>query len=305
MTGALITGASGFIGFHVAKELIARGVKVAAMVREGEEGRFARLLPRAEVVPCELKDVRRLPELLSGKYEVLYHFAWQGVSGPGQGDWRAQLENLEAARALGETLPRLGVRRLIGAGSLFEKELPVQLLSGTGTGEANMVSKCAKLSCRFGLESLLASLQIDFIWPYVCNVYGPGETSARLVNTAIRTLLRGESPKFTAGTQYYTFIYIDDLARAYALLGDLGRPGRNYMLAGERPRPLKEFLTELGAIVAPGVPLLFGAAPFSGISLPKETFDNAVLIEDTGFAPKVSFQEGIALTAGWIKRREA
>lgn len=51
------------------------------------------------------------------------------------------------------------------------------------------------------------------------------------------------------------------------------------------------------------IPLGFGAIKSNVISLPIETFDVASLIRDTGFSPKVSFDEGIRRTAVWLNEQ--
>ena len=45
----------------------------------------------------------------------------------------------------------------------------------------------------------------------------------------------------------------------------------------------------------------FGKIKANVVSLPIETFDVRSLKEDTGFEPKVSFEEGIERTAEWIR----
>ena len=75
------------------------------------------------------------------------------------------------------------------------------------------------------------------------------------------------------------------------------------MIGSGHARPLKEFLTTAGQLVAPEIPLRFGAHIFQGVYVPKEYYDEneALLGQDTGFYPEVSFEEGIRRLAKWMK----
>ena len=55
------------------------------------------------------------------------------------------------------------------------------------------------------------------------------------------------APQFTAGTQNYDFVYIDDVARAFRLIGEKGKPFHEYLIGSSTARPLKEFLLEMKA----------------------------------------------------------
>lgn len=136
------------------------------------------------------------------------------------------------------------------------------------------------------------------------STYGPGEKSARLVNTALQKCMRGEAPQFTAGTQNYDFVYIDDVARAFRLIAENGKPFHEYLIGSGRAKPLKEFLQEMRQAVAPELEFRFGDIPFTGINLPLEKFDCSATEADTGFRAEVSFAEGCRKTYAWWKAQE-
>ncbi len=70
MNPTLVTGASGFIGWHVAKKLLARGVNVRALVRPGSQVRELDL----EIVNGDLRDPGSLERAVAG-CGVVYHVA--------------------------------------------------------------------------------------------------------------------------------------------------------------------------------------------------------------------------------------
>ena len=142
--------------------------------------------------------------------------------------------------------------------------------------------------------------EIEYVSALISNIYGPGERSPRLVNSSIRKLLDGEHMAFTAGEQLYDFIYITDAAKMFCALGDEGRPGQVYYIGNRHPRPLKYFLTELRDAVRPNAPLGLGEIPFNRKGLTYHEFDTEAFYREIGFAPVISFHEGICRTRDWI-----
>lgn len=149
--------------------------------------------------------------------------------------------------------------------------------------------------------SVAAEIGIELVWPEITNAYGIGERSPRMINTTIQKVIRGEAPQFTAGTQNYDFVYIDDVARAFYLIGEKGKPFHEYLIGSSTARPLKEFLLEMKQAIAPGLDFIFGDIPFTGIDLPLERFDCSATERDTGFKAEIPFGEGVRRTMEWMK----
>ena len=83
MKRAIISGAAGFIGNAVARELMGQGVQVTAVVKpgtlQGEEAFRIKDL-KASIIECDLKEIENLPNLINERdYDVFYQFAWDGV----------------------------------------------------------------------------------------------------------------------------------------------------------------------------------------------------------------------------------
>ena len=121
-----------------------------------------------------------------------------------------------------------------------------------------------------------------------------------MVNTTIRKCIKGEAPQFTAGTQNYDFVYIDDVARAFYLIGKNGKPFHEYLIGSSTARPLKEFLLEMKQSIAPDLDFIFGDIPFTGTNLPLSIFDCSQTEKDTGFKAEISFAEGTKRTRDWL-----
>ena len=303
---AIVTGANGFIGSHVCQLLARRGVRVYAVVKdEKEPAAILRTLAHVTVVYCDMNCISRLEQLIGDRdVDVFYHFAWAGSAGPARSDEALQMQNVQATVAALRTADRLGCRKFVCAGSIMEQETLAAVYAQDTQPGAAYVYGAAKVAARALCRPIASSLSIDLCWAVITNAYGPGEVSPRFVNATIRKILAGEPLRFTAATQNYDFVYIDDAARAFAAIGDHGKPNREYVIGSGAAKPLKEFILEMCRTLAPQAECSFGDVPFTGVNLPLGAYAINALQEDCGFVPEVSFAEGAARTMAWLRNQQ-
>lgn len=231
--------------------------------------------------------------------DVFYHFAWTGSAGSMRADTKVQLQNAQWTVDCLRTAKELGCSRFVCAGSIMEHEtISAAYTQGNKPG-LGYIYGSGKLVAHTMCMSVAADIGIDLIWPEITNAYGVGERSPRMVNTTIQKCLLGEAPRFTAGTQNYDFVYIDDVARAFRLIGEKGKPFHEYLIGSGTARPLKEFLLEMRSAIAPELDFVFGDIPFTGVDMPLSKFDCSQTEKDTGFKAEISFAEGCKKTAKW------
>ncbi len=306
MKSAVITGAKGFVGRALTAELRRQGIRVLAVARKHDESDWRHDEPALNVqtvpVTLDLAQLGQLPSLTQERWDVFYHLAWSGTSGEGRKDIDAQLFNIGASIEAVRVAKLLGCSRFIGAGSIMAQEIlaaSAEPLARPGTGH---IYSAAKLAAHQMTRCMAVDLGIDHIWAVITNTYGAGETSPRLLNTTLRKIIRGEELSFTSATQNYDFIHVDDVAKAFRLLGQRGIPFAQYTVGSGRARPLRDFLRELCQVVDPDREPVFGGIPFEGVSLPLEAFDTTLLQRDTGFVPEIGFPEGVRRTMDWIRQ---
>ena len=300
---AVVTGANGFVGSAVVKELLSNNYKVYAVVRNNHADRLSDL-DNVEIVNCELSDIDSLPGQITEKCDVLYHFAWSGSAGKDRANTRLQLDNVQWSVESIRAAKKLGCSRFVFAGSIVEKECLAAAYTGGNRPGLGYIYGGGKVAAHILCSSVAVAEGIDLLWGEITNAYGVGEVSPRLVNSTIRKCIAGVSPEFTAGTQNYDFVYIDDVARAFRLIGENGKPFTSYVIGSSVAKPLKEFLLEMKDAIAPELPFKFGDVPFTGIDLPLSDFDCRKTEEDTGFKAGISFAEGCRRTFEWWKERE-
>ncbi len=305
MKKVMVTGAMGFIGSWVVKELRRQGVEVIAVVRENASVSDSCFGEGVRIVYCDMKDYSGIPSLIQDReIDAIFHFAWDGVSGERTRDAAIQMSNLQATLDLIRAASKMGCGTFIGSGSLHEIESFYEMQEDKPIYNLGYMYKASKLAAHWMGKALAGSLKIRFFWPVVANAYGEGEVSKRLINTVIRSVLQGESPKLSAGKQNYDFLHIEDVAHAFYLIAEKGVDGTNYIIGSGDAKPLREYLEVVGKIAndAAGtdISLGFGEIVSNVVYLPESVFSIEQLVKDTGFAPTITFEEGVKRTVDWI-----
>ena len=309
MKKAIVTGATGFIGKFLVRELVKQNVEVIAVVRRGTKNlNTINALP-VKIVECNIADYHMLPDMIADRdIDVVFHIAWQGVSDLDARNEAIQMQNLQSTLDFIDAMHIMKIGCFIGCGSMHEAESLVEMNEDKVISNLGYMYKATKTAAHWIGKAKCGTYGIRFFWPLI-NTYGEEERSARLVNTIIRKVLHGETPDLSAGNQYYDFVHVSDVARALILIAEKGVDGTNYTIGSGDAKPLKEFLKIVGQVAndlhgGEPVELGFGKITSNVISLPITTFDVTKLYKDTGFKPLIPFREGIERTARWIKEDE-
>ena len=132
----------------------------------------------------------------------------------------------------------------------------------------------------------------------------PSSSTANADTGSREKIINNEPLQFTSGTQNYDFVYIDDVARAFYLIGENGKPFCHYLIGSSDAKPLREFVLEMKAALAPDKEFVFGDVPFTGVNMPLSDFDCSITEKDTGFKATIPFGEGVKKTMYWIKEQK-
>lgn len=300
MEKAIVTGANGFVGSAVIRELIKNDVEVLALCHKIPENKIiSELITYKEF---ELSKIEELKDIvINDYYDTFYHFAWAGVSVSQRTNVKIQLQNTRWTIDALNFAKSIGCKRFIGVGSIMEHETIRACYTDGNKPGLGYIYGSAKMAAHTMAMSIASNIGIDLIWAEITNAYGAGEISSRLINTTIRKIINKENPQFTSGTQNYDFVYIDDVARAFYLIGKNGKPFHSYLIGSGNAKPLKEFLLEMKESIAKDVDFIFGDVPFTGVNLDLSVFDTKKTEKDTGFKAEISFAEGILTTYNWLR----
>lgn len=294
MKNVLVTGANGFIGSSLINRLIENDVSVVALDISFANSKLpdSTLIIKIETT---LKNVEELVNTIPAKeYDVMYHLAWAGVNGPAKADPVIQLHNLEMAINCATVCKRLGVKKLLCAGTIAERATEsLSYLENTSSG---MIYGVAKHCTRLMIETYCKNIRQDFVWMQFSNIYGPSNKTGNLVSYTIGQLKKGNEASFGPAHQPYDFIYVEDLVEAVLRLGESVTRKNIYFIGSGEPRQLKSYLLEIGELYGKPELIKIGLRPDDGIRYTLDMFDTSDLKRDIDEYTSKNFTEGIKYT---------
>lgn len=304
----LITGASGFIGACLTRELIAGGEEVHVILRSDSPAwRLEGLDGQYEAHYADLGDLARLRRAVDAcRPEVVYHLAAHGTLA-GEHDRAAVFaSNVSGTCNLLEALSRHDYRCLVHAGSSSEyghKSGPMRELDRLEPRSDYAVSKAA--------ATLLVQAEAYKGRPTttvrIFSAYGPWEAPTRLVPYVMECCLRGERPQVTDGGQPRDFIHVDDCVALLQRAAEVPAAIGQVLHAGSGRRQTVRGMVELALQVCTGGYLTaeFGAEP-PRQDEPKEWLADITRTTSlTGWRPGITPEQGLKSTWEWCEARFA
>lgn len=251
---AIVTGATGFLGFVLLKELIENGVYVYALCRNGSR-RISRLdgLVNVKVIEADLNNLGIIDDI--NDCDVFYHLAWEG----GRNDFDAQYKNVKMSLSCLRFAKQIGCKKFVCTGSQAEYgETKALITEETPLKPVTAYGAC-KVASFYLLSDLAQQLTIDFVWARVFSVYGPNDSINSLIPQMIKNLLSGfQARMHTNGEHVWNYLYEDDVAKILNILGQDKRIVGTYNVAHCTSQSLKKYIEELRVRVNPDSIVLYG-----------------------------------------------
>lgn len=302
MKRVVITGATGAVGTALVAELIRHQVEVLVICREGSaRNNQIPESPLVQKVYCSLDQLKTLNNDAGKKYDVFYHFAWAGTTGPARNDMYLQNKNVEYALDAVETAKRFGCDVFVGAGSQAEYGRVEGFLRPDTPAHPEMGYGIGKLCAGQMTREWAHQLGMKHIWVRILSVYGPNDGNQSMVMSTIHKLKKGEVPRFTKGEQVWDYLYSKDAARAFYAVGTRGIDGRVYVLGSGQGRPLVEYIEEIRKSVDQQGKVDLGAIPYGEKQVMFLQADISLLQDEIEFEPIYTFQDGITETIKWVE----
>ena len=226
---AFVTGASGFIGTNLVKQLGEAGWSVIAMHRETSDLTYLRQFP-ASLVVGDIGDRDFLTRAIPEGVDAVFHVAGN-VSFDSAGDEAQTHANVAGTRAVVEAAKARGVGRFIhtSTGAVFglQDGVPIDEMSPSNADELP-VNYCRSKKAAEDIVLEAAAAGLDAVCVNPGNVVGPYD---RVIwGPFVQAIASGAMT--TVGSGGGAFCHIDETAKAHITAYERGRRGERYILAG-------------------------------------------------------------------------
>jgi dTDP-6-deoxy-L-talose 4-dehydrogenase (NAD+) len=213
----LLTGATGFVGRQVLRELARRDCRLRLLVREG---------PTTQVEPADAVDAAiSTPDLWSESadwfakqchdVDTVIHIAWYVEPGKYLQSPN-NLDCLSGTLRLAQGASQAKVRRFVGIGTCFEYDLDAGLLSKATPLRPSTPYAAAKAAAFMALSQYLPQQGLEFAWCRLFYLHGDGEDERRLVPYLRARLRAGQPAELSSGSQIRDYLDVRDAARMIA-----------------------------------------------------------------------------------------
>jgi nucleoside-diphosphate-sugar epimerase len=283
-----LTGATGFVGGRVARQLAAAGHTVTALVRDPAKAPDLAALGVA-LVKGDVTDKESLRAPMTGADGVFHIAGWYKI---GARDKRpGEAINIQGTQNVLEVMRDLGLPK-----GVYTSTLAVNSdTGGRRVDEAYHFSGARHLSeydrtkaaAHEIAEAFIArGLPLLIVQPGL--VYGPGDTSS--VRTLLLQYLRRQLPVVPQRTAF-CWAHVDDIARGHILAMEKGQAGQNYFICGPAHTTVEALQI---AQQLTGIPAPRAAAPglFRALSAVMSVVEQVVPVPESYTA------EGLRIIAG-------
>ncbi|MDE7445452.1 MAG: NAD(P)-dependent oxidoreductase [Lachnospiraceae bacterium] len=297
MKSAIVTGATGFIGTHLCSELLKNDIKVTGLARK-DSGNIMRLQD-VSLVWCGMDDYDSFE---GEKADTFYHLAWEGATGTGREDEELQAKNIARTIKALKAAKRLGCRRFVALGTVYENLVP-QILMESRHRKPDFYL-LSKQSAHYICMKLAEKLDIEFVWATIFQPIGRYIKKDQVMTYAISGLLSGEPPEFGPAMEPCDITAVEDIAYGLRLLGKCELTKKEYYIGSGSPMIMKEYLKRAREVLGVDTELKMGVRPDDGLHFSYDWYDISSIKKDTGYSVHVGFEQAVVNVAEWVKSGE-
>ena len=251
----LVTGATGFVGSHVARQLVEAGHPVRILLRRQSNTRLLDGLA-AERVEGDLRDAASIDRAMRGVRRV-FHVAADYRLWTRNSD-EIYRSNVEGTRTLFDCARRAGVERIVYTSTVATiavpshgASLPNEETRATIDQMIGHYKRSKFLAEQEAVKAAADGAPIVIVNPTA--PVGPGDWKPTPTGRIIVDFLNGKMPAYV--DTGLNIVAVEDVARGHLLAGERGRVGERYIL-GARNMTLKQILDALAKIAGRPAPRL-------------------------------------------------
>ena len=302
----LVTGATGFIGSHLTRQLVKEGAEVSIFIRPTSSlNKIKDSKGKINIYKVDITDLSLLRKLVKKvKPQKVFHLAAYTDAGRSFNNIVSAIRvNVQGTMNLLSALEEVDYSCFVNTGSSeeygcnnvpFTEEQKVDPLSPYAA------SKSANwLFCNMCYQTF--SCPIVTLRPFL--VYGPYQESNRFIPQFIISALRKKDFKMTAGEQTREFTYVTDIVEGYIRASMEEKAiGETINLCTGREYVLREVVNKIDQLMGEPIKILVGALPYRTKELWRLYGDGSKANQLLGWEPKVGLETGLQMTIKWYRK---
>jgi nucleoside-diphosphate-sugar epimerase len=254
-----VTGASGFIGKHLIREILKSDHDVVAISRHKDS--LGEFLGSIDIIELDLKDVCADIYNKLGKPEALIHLAWGGLPNYKS---ESHLEELPMHSEFLELMIKNGLQLLMVTGTCFEYGMQSGCLSETDIAKPSNPYGLAKNELRKKIEELRPNYSFKFIWPRLFYTYGSGQATTSIYAHLQQSVLDGKRVfNMSGGSQIRDYLAIELIAKKLLDLVNLKKDIGIVNVCSGTPKSLKSVVDDWKRVNGWDIELNLGYYPYS------------------------------------------
>ena len=294
----LITGGTGFIGYHLAKKCVRMGWEVTSFSKK--KPKSIRTLKKVNYLFGDLTKKKDL-KVLKKKFDYIVNAA--GVVDHSSNP-KVYKAHYLGCKNLANFFLKKKIKLFLQVGSCVEygpQKSPQKEDYKPKINDLKSMYSKGKLAASKYLMELYDKYRFPVIIFRLYLNYGPNQDFNRFLPVIIDGCIRGKKFPFSSGIQYRSFTFVDDLVRAMIIaLKKTHLRGNVFNIGNNKPVKIKRIIQYINRYVKKGTPL-YGKIKFRRDEI-KHLYPNiskAKLL--LNWQPKVSFSKGLSRTINYYK----
>ena len=301
----LITGASGFVGANLARELVRQGHTVELLLREGyQDWRVRDIAADVKATIVSLSDLAAIRQVMQrAKADWIFHLAVYGAY-PAQNDWKQMVEtNIVGTYNLLDAARECGFEAFINTGSSSEYGYKTSAPSEDDLVEPNSDYAVSKVAATLKCALVGRSEKLPVCTLRLYSVFGPFEEPTRLLPALAMNGLKGTLPPLVDPSVARDFVYVDDVVDAYIAAARNASlfPGHVFNVGSGIQTTLLEAVAAARSEFRISEVPKWGSMPARSWDTTVWVSDNRKIMRDLAWQPKTSFAQGLAKFGRWLK----